>query len=130
MSAPIVLTGRMAAEPVLQFSASGKAIARFTIVTSGRKKDQVTGDWSDVDTSWWRCTAFDQLAEAICETMEKGAAVIASGTASQDDWTDKDGNTRTSLKCVVNNMGPDLRWAKRKETSHVGNGGYEESPPF
>jgi single-strand DNA-binding protein len=132
MSIPASILGRMAADPVLQFSANGKPIARFTIVTSGRKLNKSNDTWEDVDVSWWKCTAFDQLAENICEHLGKGAAVIAQGTVSQDDWTDKDGNNRTSLKAVINNLGPDFRWQKRKDAAGTSQAaGYgDERPPF
>jgi single-strand DNA-binding protein len=131
MSTPVTLTGRLAADPTLSFSGAGKAIARFTVVTSGRRKNKDTQEWEDADVSWWRCTAFDQLAENIAEYMTKGTAVLAQGTASQDDWTDKEGNSKTSLKCIVNNFGEDLRWRKPKgEASRGGSQSYDDSVPF
>jgi single-strand DNA-binding protein len=135
MSTTAPLIGRLAADPSLQFSKEGKPIARFTIVTSGRRLNKATNTWEDVDTSFWRCTAFDQLAEQIAENLEKGAAVIAVGTISQDDWTDKEGSQRTSLKAVINNLGPDLRWAKPRDSSSSSSSSrsrpsFEENPPF
>ena len=118
MSTPVTLTGRMAAEPELSFTNDGKAIARFTVVTDRRKKNS-SDVWESVDVTWWRCTAFDQLAENIAEHLTKGMAVIAQGNASQDDWTDREGNKRMSLKVMVNEIGENLRWAKRETSARA-----------
>jgi single-strand DNA-binding protein len=88
--------------------------------------DKATNEWIDVDTSWWRCTAFDQLAENICENLSKGEAVIGYGNASQDDWEDKEGGKRTNLKFIVNNLGADQRWRKRQ----VSGKDYQGEAPF
>jgi single-strand DNA-binding protein len=122
----VPILGRLAADPTLMFSNAGMPIAHFTVVTSGRKKDQATGEWSDTDTSFWKCTAFGPLAENICETLVKGQAVLGHGNASQDDWEDKEGKQRTSLKFIVNNLGLDLRWVKRGDRQEA----FQEAPPF
>lgn len=44
MSTPVTLTGRLTADPEMRYSANGKPVARFTVVTSRRVKDQQTGE--------------------------------------------------------------------------------------
>lgn len=130
MSTPVTLTGRLTAAADLKFSNSGKPIAKFTVVTSGRRLNKETDKWEDTDTTFWRCTAFSQLAENIAEHLDKGSAVILSGTASQEDWLDKDGNKRMSLKVIVNNLGEDLRWRKTAGQARTRAEDYDEDPPF
>lgn len=40
--------------------------------------------------------------------------MIATGRASQEEWTDKQGNKRTSIKVVLDEIGPTLRFATAK----------------
>lgn len=135
MSAPITLTGRMADDPQLKFTQQGKAIARFTVVTSRRRKN---GDqWEDADTTFWTCTAWDQLAENITENLRKGAAVVVSGQAFQSNW-EKDGQKHSRIEVRVDAAGLNLRWPpKAAERSNGGgedpwaNGGAgSDAPPF
>lgn len=117
MSSTMTLTGRLTAPPELRFSASGVAVAAFTIVTSRRVKDQNTGDWSDADTTYWDCKAFKQLAENICESLDKGVEVIAVGRAVQESWEDKQsGAKRSKIAVRVDSIGPSLRGATAKVT--------------
>ncbi|MGE7437536.1 single-stranded DNA-binding protein [Kitasatospora sp. NPDC001175] len=115
MSAPITLTGRLGADPELRFSSNGTAIARISIVTSRRVKNEQTGEWSDADVTWWDCTAFRALAENAVGSLGKGMAVVAVGRAVQENWEDKTGAKRSKIAVRLDSIGPDLTRA----TAHV-----------
>jgi single-strand DNA-binding protein len=96
MSTTVTLTGRLTADPEMRFSAAGTPVARFTVVTSRRIRDKQSGEWSDLDTSFWDCVAFGQLAENVAESLTKGTAVIVNGRAAQERVGDK-GRPETPL---------------------------------
>lgn len=117
MSIPVTLTGRIGQDPELKFGNNGKAIARFSVVTSRRVLDKTTNQWSDEDTTWWNCTAFGPLAENIAESLEKGCAVIVTGRAASETWNDKNtGEKRTAMKVIADEVAPSLRFATAKIT--------------
>jgi single-strand DNA-binding protein len=109
MSTPVTLRGRLTRDPELRYSASGKPVVKFAVVTSRRFKNQETGDWEDRDTTFWDCVAFGELADNAAESLEKGTAVIVQGNAAQEEWTTKDGEKRRSMKVVVEDVAPSLR---------------------
>ena len=134
MSTPVNLTGRLVAEPELRFSAKGQPVGRFTVVTSRRVRDSQTGEWSDADTSFWDCVAFGQLAENLCESLEKGTAVLVTGRAAQEEWETKDGTKRRSIKVTAEEAAPSLRFAtckvsKAARSRPAGNGGRGQAEP-
>jgi len=114
MSTDVTLRGRLTRDPELKFSQAGKAVARFSVVTSRRVKDQQSGEWRDESTTFWDCVAFGQLAENCSESLEKGTAVVVTGHASQEEWTTKEGDKRKSIKVVAEDVAPSLRWASAK----------------
>lgn len=125
MSSTMTLTGRLTGSPELRFSPSGVAVAAFTIVTSRRMKDQATGDWSDADTTYWDCKAFKQLAENICDSLDRGMEVVAVGRAVQESWEDKQtGQKRSKISVTVDHIGPSLRTvtARLEKTGGQGQG--------
>ncbi|MFJ8727710.1 single-stranded DNA-binding protein [Streptomyces sp. NPDC093269] len=123
MSSTITLTGRLTAAPELRFSGSGVAVAAFTIVTSRRVKDPATNEWSDADTTYWDCKAFKQLAENICESLDKGLEVIAVGRVVQESWEDKQsGQKRSKMSVRVDGIGPSLRTATARVEKSGGSG--------
>jgi len=117
MSSTMTLTGRLTGAPELRFSPSGVAVAAFTIVTSRRVKDPATNEWSDADTTFWDCKAFKQLAENICDSLDKGMEVVAVGRAVQESWEDKQtGQKRSKIAVRIDSIGPSLRNATAKVT--------------
>lgn len=141
MSTPVTLCGRLVRDPELTYARNGTPVARFTVVTSRRVKDAQTGEWSDKDTTFWECVAFKQTAENVAESLLKGTAVIVQGNAAQEEWEDREGNKRRTVKVTVDDVAPSLRWAsakvKRAERSTVAHprsddpwAGGGDAPPF
>lgn len=109
MSAPITLTGNLGADPELKFGASGIAILKARVVTSGRKKDEESGKWIDVDTTWWTVTAWRQLAENAAETLRKGDEVIIVGKVKQRQYDTPEGEKRSVTEVTADWIGPNLK---------------------
>ena len=105
MSAKITIVGRLGADPELRSLPNGDALATLRIVSSGRR--QVDGKWADVDTTWWRVTAFRMLGEGCIETLTKGDKIIVVGTIKESSW-EKDGVKQTRMEVVADTIGKDL----------------------
>ena len=128
MSAPITLAGQVGKAPELRFSQSGKAVASFSVVTDKRQLNKQTNEWESTSTTWWRCTAFGEMAENLVESLEQGAAVIVTGRVEEESWEDKQtGQKRTAMKVLVDDIGPSLRYATAKVSkAQRGNGGGQQ----
>jgi len=114
MSTPVTLRGRLIRDPELRFSASGKPVTKFAVVTSRRFKNPQTSEWEDRDTTFWDVVAFSELASNIAESLEKGTAVVVTGNASQEEWETKDGQKRRSMKVVAEDVAPSLRFTSAR----------------
>ena len=109
---PIVtVVGNVTGEVDLRYSAKGNAVARFTVASTPRSKNQQTGQWDDGETLWLRCTAFRSDAENAAESLQKGTRVVVTGRLSQETWKDKSGQDRTSLRMVTDEIGVSIKWA-------------------
>lgn len=127
MSAPVTLTGRLGGTPELAFSQNGKAVAKFSVVTDRRQFNKQTNEWESTSTTWWRCVAFGDLAENLCETFaDKGTAVIVVGRVEEETWNDKQtGAKRSAMKVVVEEIGPSLKYATAKVAKASRSGGSQ-----
>lgn len=114
MAGDVTLRGRLGRDPELRFTQSGKPVASLSVVTDRRQKTP-EGEWESVDTTWWRVTCWDQLAENVAEALSKGDAVIVVGMASLQEYDSKDGEKRQSLHVNAWTVGSDLRWVRRVE---------------
>ena len=126
---PFTVVGNLTADPELKFlPGSGKAVASFTVVHSNRIKD---GDqWKDGDPTFFRCSAWEGMAENVVESLTKGTRVIVQGGLFSRAWEDKENNKRTSLEIRVEAIGPDLRYATAAVTRIAkGGGGFAKPAP-
>lgn len=132
MNPTITITGRVGVAPELRFTQAGLPVCSFSVVTDRRTKNEQTGEWESHDTTWWRMTAWRQLAETITEELDKGDAIIAEGRIHLAEYETKDGQKGKSLEFLVFSIGKDLKLRKPKErTSEPQQDQWnKEQPPF
>jgi single-strand DNA-binding protein len=106
----LTIRGRLTQDPELRFTPSGAAVVNLTIASNARRFDKNTNQWSDGPTTFWRCSAWRDLAENVAESLSKGAAVVAFGTVEQRDY-EHNGEKKTAIDVTLEAIGPDLRWA-------------------
>ena len=111
MSTNVTIEGRVGNDPEIRFTAAGKAVVKFSVVTSKNVKD-ADGKWSESETTWWRVTCWETLGENVADSVAKGTDVMITGRAYTDEWTDKDGMVRQSLAVTAYNVGVALKRAK------------------
>ncbi|NWN89130.1 MAG: single-stranded DNA-binding protein [Micrococcaceae bacterium] len=122
----ITVVGNLAGDPELRFTASGHAVANFTIAQTPRTRNQQSGEWIDDETLWVRASVWREAAENVAETLTKGARVIAHGRLKARSFETKDGQQRTNWELDVDEIGPSLRWATAQvnRTPRSGGGGF------
>jgi single-strand DNA-binding protein len=98
----VLLLGNLGRDPEVRYTASGKAVATFTVATSQRWKDQ---DGNDQErTEWHRVVAWGRLGEVCGEYLSKGKQVFIEGRIQSREWEDQDGNKRTTVEIIANDM--------------------------
>lgn len=115
---------RLAADPELRFTPSGKAVANGRIVASSRKKNEQTQEWEDDKECWLNMTVWGAPAENFVETFEKGdLIVIMNGRMETRSYETREGEKRVALEVTVDSFGPSLRYASAKVTKTQRQGG-------
>ncbi len=126
----ITVVGNLTDNPELRFTASGAAVANFTVASTPRIFDRQTGEWKDGEALFLRCSAWRQAAENIAESLERGSRVIVQGRLRQRTYETREGEKRTVIELEVDEIGPSLRYATakvQKVTRGSGSGGYGAS---
>jgi len=112
-------TGRLARDCETRFTQGGMAICSFTVAV-----DYGYGD--NKGTNWIRCSLFGKRAEGkLPQYLVKGTQVAISGELRVREYTDNDGNKRTSVDTSVNSL--DLIGG-RQEGGAQGNAGGGNFP--
>ena len=116
----VTLVGNLTRDPELRFTTGGRGVASFGIAVSRRY--QVNGEWQE-QTSYFNITAWGQLGENAAATLAKGSRVIVTGRLEQREYTTRDGDKRTAIEVVADELGPSLRWATAQVERQSGQGG-------
>lgn len=98
----IILVGNLGRDPELRYTPQGLAVCDFSMATNERKKDK-SGEYHDVPT-WFRVTLWRNQAENAAKYLKKGSQVYIEGRLSQEEWQDRDGNTRYTLAVQATEM--------------------------
>lgn len=108
----ITIIGNVTREPELRFTPSGQANSRFGVAVNRRWQDKSSGEWQEA-TSFFDVVCWRELAENCSESLPKGARVIVSGRLEQRTY-EKDGDKRSVVEIIADEVGPSLRWATAK----------------
>ena len=96
----ITLMGRLTRDPELRRTQSGTAVTSFTLAVDRDFKSQFGEKETDfIDIVAWRATA-----EFVSKYFTKGRMAVVEGRLQIRDWTDKEGNKRTSAEIVADNV--------------------------
>lgn len=132
----ITVIGNLTADPELRWTGNGAAVAGFTIASTPRTYDRNSGEWKDGESLFLRCSVWREAAENVAESLRKGMRVIAQGRLVQRSYETKDGDKRTVMELLVDEVGPSLRRARAQVTRtnngggfSQGRGGYQQAAP-
>ena len=97
----IIIMGRLARDPELRRTQTGTPVASFRLAVDRDFKDKSTGERS---TDWIDVVAWRATAEFVSRYFTKGRMAVVEGRLQMRDWTDKDGNKRTTAEVVAENV--------------------------
>ena len=97
----IVIMGRLTRDPELRRTASGIAVASFTLAVD---RDFAAKDGGERETDFIDCVAWRQTGEFVSKYFAKGRMAVVSGRLQIRNWNDKDGNKRRSAEVVADNV--------------------------
>lgn len=103
--ATVTISGNCTRDPELKFTAGGTAICTFSVASNYRfQKD---GDWEE-KVSFFDVTVWGQNGEQVAAVLAdngKGAPVIVTGRLEQQTWEDKEGNARSKVVLIADEVG-------------------------
>ena len=121
----VTLVGNITRDPELRFTASGQATATFGLAVNRRWQNRQTNDWEEA-TSFFNVVCWREMAENASESLQKGSRVIVAGRLEQRSWETQEGDKRSVVEVVADEIGPSLRWATAqvvKNERRTGDGG-------
>jgi len=110
----LVIVGNVLTAPEWRRTAKGTLVTHFRVASTARRLDRESGRWIDGDSLRVRVTCWRRLAEGVGASIALGDPVVVVGRLFTRDWTDADGNARTSYEMEAMAVGHDLARGKAK----------------
>lgn len=88
------IIGHAGQDAELKHLSDGKMVANFSVAVKTGKEE----------TTWFRVSVFGKTAEVAQMYVKKGNAVYVHGDLKAREWTDKEGNKRTSVEIAGNKL--------------------------
>lgn len=123
----VAIMGRLVADPELRSTQSGVSVCSFRIACDRNYAPQGQQRQADfIDIVAWR-----QTAEFVCKYFQKGSMIAIDGSLQTRQYTDKNGNNRTAVEVLANNVS----FTGSKNSSNNGNGNsnggsYQSTPSY
>ena len=104
----VTIVGNLTRDPELRFTQGGRAICTLGLAVSRRY--QVNNEWQE-QTSFFNAVAWAQLGENAAASLTKGMRVMVTGRLEQRSYDTSEGEKRSVVEIVADEIGPSLRWA-------------------
>lgn len=105
----IVVVGNVLTAPEWRRTASTNVlVANFRVASTARRMDRESGRWVDGNHFRVRVNCWRKLAEGVASSITVGDPVVVAGRLYTRDWTDAEGNLRTTYEMEAMSVGHDL----------------------
>jgi single-strand DNA-binding protein len=126
------IVGNIVGDIDLRYTPGGMAVASFTVAENRREK--VKGNFEDVSHFFDVVVKFEQ-AEQVTESLQKGVRVVCVGEFTQRRWETKEGEKRSKIEFLAEEVAPSLRYAtavvtKKDRPSKKVSEQYSDERPF
>lgn len=106
----VTLIGGVTRDLELRYTQSGLPSVTFGLAVSRRWQNRQTSEWEEA-TSYFDIVCWRELAEHAAESLSKGSRVIVVGQLQQRSWESEDGQKRSKIEVLADEVGPSLRFA-------------------
>ncbi|MDP7598744.1 MAG: single-stranded DNA-binding protein [Acidimicrobiales bacterium] len=106
----VTLVGNITRDPELRFTPAGIAVASFGLAWNRKNRD------GEESVSFFDVTCWRDLAENVAESLSKGNRVVVYGRLDQQSWENDNGERRSKVEVIADEVAPSLRWATAEVT--------------
>src|SRR5580692_11278759 len=126
MSNTTTLSGNLTRDPEIRYTRDGQANATFGLAVNRRWQPRGSDEWEEA-TSFFDVVCWRDLAENVALSLSKGMRVVVTGRIEQRSWETDDGEHRSKVEIVADEIGPSLRFATA-DVQRTRRPGVEEVP--
>ena len=104
------IIGNLTRDPEIRYTRDGQATTQLGVAVNRRWQNRETQEWEEA-TSFFDVICWRDLAENVALSLTKGVRVVVTGRLEQRSWETEEGERRTKVEIVADEVGPSLRFA-------------------
>jgi len=110
----ILVEGNLTRDPELSITKNEVAVCNLSVATNRYYKVE---EKYEQEVSYFDIETWGKTAEACQKYLKQGRGVRITGRIKQDRWNDKEGNKRSKIKIIAENVefGPEKKKDKAEE---------------
>jgi len=105
----VTIVGNLTRDPEMRFTPNGAGQGVLGLAVSRRYQDR-NGEWQE-ESGFYNVKCWGTLAENV-QSLTKGTRVIVTGRLEWRQWENQQGEKRTAIEIVADEVGASLRWAR------------------
>jgi single-strand DNA-binding protein len=106
----ITVVGNITRDPEMRFTPSGVSKVTFGVAVNRSWRNQQSNEWEE-QTSFFNVVCWRELADNAGASLKKGTRVVVTGRLEQRSWETEQGDKRSIVEIVADEVGPSLRFA-------------------
>ena len=110
MDNTVTLVGNVTRDPEIRYTPSGQTVATFGLAVNRRWQNRQNNEWEE-QVSFFDVKCWSQMAENVSESIPRGTRVVVTGRLEQRSWENDNGEKRSKIEVVADEIAPSLRWA-------------------
>lgn len=118
----VILLGNLTRDPELRVTPKGTSVCQFGLAVNRVYR---VGEDTQEETTFVDLEAWGKQAEIISKYVSKGNPLFIEGRLKFDSWESKEGEKRSKLKVIVENM--QLMGSRSESGGGQGSGNYAPS---
>ncbi len=134
------MSGNMTRDPEIRYTREGQPTASFGLAVNRRWQPRGSDEWEE-STSFFDVVCWRDLAENVALSLVKGSRVVVAGRLEQRTWETEEGERRSRVELIAEDIGASLRFAtaeitrtERRNPAHLDSPGSsdpaEEAEPI
>ncbi len=104
------IVGNLTRDPEIRYTREGQATTSLGVAVNRRWQNRASGEWEEA-TSFFDVVAWRELAENVALSLSRGMRVVVTGRLEQRSWENDEGEKRTKVEIVADEIGAGLRFA-------------------
>jgi single-strand DNA-binding protein len=104
------IIGNLTRDPEIRYTRDGQATTQLGVAVNRRWQNRDSHEWEEA-VSFFDVVCWRDLAENVALSLVKGIRVVVTGRLEQRSWENEEGERRTKVEIVADEVGPSLRFA-------------------